>query len=430
MTRGIWLLGGGIVVLTIAGAALHRPGAVDIGSVTRKLAFASLLLVATGLYFVAVTMTLRGKVPLLPVLAIAAGLQLVAFIAPPFLSSDIYRYVWDGRVQNAGINPYRYRPADPALAKLRDTAVFPDINRADTARTIYPPAAQMLFATIGFVWPGLWGVKAAMLLALVVAIGAVLRLLALAGLPLSRVAILAWNPLAAWEFAGNGHVDALAIAAVALAMLALATRRSVWAGAALGVAILVKFLPAVLAPAFWRRGRWRAVVACVAVMVLLYLPYLGAGRHVLGFLGGYAHDEGLDTAHGFYLLELLSAAVTLPGWVPALYVVAGLALLASLAWRMATSAADVGVEGVCSDVLLLAAVLTVIISPHYAWYFPWIALPACVAPRPWAVALAALPAVFYFDPLDADLVTRSLVYLPVAALALYAAIPLPRRSLP
>jgi hypothetical protein len=428
MTRTIWLLGGGLVVLTIAGAALHRPGAVDIGSDNRKLVFASLLLVATGFYFVGVTMILRGTVPLLPVLAVAAGLQLAAFVAPPFLSSDIYRYVWDGRVQNAGINPYRFMPAGAALARLRDAAIFPHINRADTARTIYPPAAEMVFAGIGWVWPGLWGVKAAMLLAMTVTIGAALRLLALAGLPLSRVAILAWNPLAAWEFAGNGHVDALSIAAIALAMLALATRRRVWAGVALGAAILVKFLPVVLAPAFWRQGRARAALACIAVMVLLYLPYLGVGWHVFGFLGGYAHDEGLDTAQGFYLLELLSAAVNVPAWAPAVYVLAGLALLGVSAWRIATCTADGDVERLGADVLLLAGLLTVIISPHYAWYFPWIALPACLAPRPWAVALAALPAVFYFDPLDADLVTRSLVYLPVAALALHAAITLPRRS--
>ena len=65
------------------------------------------------------------------------------------VSTDIYRYVWDGRVQAAGINPYRYIPADPALAHLRDAEIYPKINRADYARTIYPPAAQIVFAAVG-----------------------------------------------------------------------------------------------------------------------------------------------------------------------------------------------------------------------------------------------------------------------------------------
>ena len=58
----------------------------------------------------------------------------------------MYRYVWDGRVQLAGINPYRYVPAADQLAFLRDAAVYPNINRAEYAHTVYPPVAQAIFA--------------------------------------------------------------------------------------------------------------------------------------------------------------------------------------------------------------------------------------------------------------------------------------------
>ena len=66
----------------------------------------------------------------------------------PLLSSDIYRYIWDGRVQAAGINPYRYFPAHDALAALRDATIFPRINRADYAVTIYPPVAEFFFLIV------------------------------------------------------------------------------------------------------------------------------------------------------------------------------------------------------------------------------------------------------------------------------------------
>src|SRR5271156_104004 len=82
------------------------------------------------------------------VLLIALAARLIAVIAPPFLSTDIYRYVWDGKVQGAGINPYRYIPADSHLAFLRDGSIYPYINRVDTAPTIYPPVAQLIFFAI------------------------------------------------------------------------------------------------------------------------------------------------------------------------------------------------------------------------------------------------------------------------------------------
>src|SRR5580692_1437611 len=114
-----------------------------------------------------------------------------------------------------------------------------------------------------------------------------LRVLDLARLPRERVLIYAWNPLAVWAFAGNGHVDAIAIGLLGLALLLRATRRDTWTGAVLGAAILVKFLPAAVAPAFWRRqAAWRTPLIALGVIVALYLCYASVGWHVLGFLPG------------------------------------------------------------------------------------------------------------------------------------------------
>ena len=72
---------------------------------------------------------------------------------PIYLSSDLYRYLWDGRVQLAGVNPYRYAPSAPELAHLGDGEVHQHINRP-AARTIYPPATQWLFALAAALAPG------------------------------------------------------------------------------------------------------------------------------------------------------------------------------------------------------------------------------------------------------------------------------------
>ncbi len=79
------------------------------------------------------------------VLVAGALFRVVLVPTPPVLSDDLYRYLWDGRVQAAGISPYRYAPAAPELAPLRDDLVWPGINRKPV-RTIYPPLAQAVFA--------------------------------------------------------------------------------------------------------------------------------------------------------------------------------------------------------------------------------------------------------------------------------------------
>src|SRR5215472_9325155 len=104
-------------------------------------------------------------------LAVAFRLSLVAF--DPWLSDDLYRYVWDGRVQAAGFNPYRYIPADDALAGLRDSAIYGQINRRDYAPTVYPPGAEALFLGVHVTLGGsLVAMKAALVAFDIAAVGA------------------------------------------------------------------------------------------------------------------------------------------------------------------------------------------------------------------------------------------------------------------
>ena len=123
-------------------------------------------------------------------------MRLAVLFTPPILSSDVYRYIWDGRVQQAGINPYLFVPADSALAGLRDVAIYPHINRADYAHTIYPPAAQVVFAAMVQVSQGVVAEKAFMLGFEALAVACLLKLLAMARLPPERRWAQAASPAA------------------------------------------------------------------------------------------------------------------------------------------------------------------------------------------------------------------------------------------
>ena len=407
---------------------LHQPGSIWAGSLLRKDLVIGLLGVATLAYLAAVWLVLARRLPShvvwwVAAIALAARAGLIA--VPPFMSSDIYRYAWDGHVQAAGINPYRYVPNDPALLQLRDADTYPNINRLDYAHTIYPPAAQMVFLAADWIGYSVAATKIALLLLEAAGMAALYRVLLLASLPPARLLIYAWNPLAIWCFAADGHVDAAVVGLLGMALLArAATRdggRQGWTGALLGGAILLKFLPFAVAAALWRRWGWQLPAACLATMLALYVPYLGAGWLVLGFLPAYAHEEGMAQGGGFWLLSLPGSLLPLPRAAGAWYVGACAAALAVTAlWmvfaqRPAQRQADI--TRVCSNAAILAAGTMMAMSAHYPWYFPWLALFASVAPWRSVIWLSCGPLLLYCDPYHATLLFPTLVFAPALVLA-------------
>ena len=363
-------------------------------------AFVIIALVQGAVWAVAATLVLRGldqRPALALVLGTAVLLRVIALPAPVFLSDDINRYIWDGRVQAAGINPYRYIPTDPALAPLRDTLIFPNINRNNYALTIYPPVAQMLFLVASRFGETALAVKLVFVMLEAVGIGALLFILRAAGRPPEHILLYAWHPLPVWEIAGSGHVDAAIVTLVALAFAAGISGRRIWSAVALAAATLVKFFPLVLAPTLWRPaksdfGDWRWPAAFIAVIVASYLPYIGVGSRALGFLPGYVVEENLGSGSGFWLLGMARGAIAIPlaaYFGLATSVMAGLAIGAlrrrpeprsGLNWAMALGTAA----------LFFA-------SPHYPWYFVWLVALLTAAPwwPAWWLTLAAV--LLYWD---------------------------------
>ncbi len=414
-----------LVALTAAAVGFAAPAIAGAAHLARINWVVGLLGGSALVYFAAVFLIQRDSWPrgtVWLVLAVAALLRILLLTTPPALSSDIYRYVWDGRVQAAGINPYRYIPADPALAPLRDRAIYPHVNRANYARTIYPPVAEMVFGVMGRVWDSINGFRLAMLGFEALGIACVMAVLPLAGLPRERILIYAWNPLALWSFASDGHVDAIAIGFLGLGLLLRARHRDGWAGAALAGAMLAKFLPIVVAPAFLRGGSfWRPALAGAAVIAISYTVYIGAGTHVFGFLPSYGAEEGIDSGAGIWLLAGLGDVLTLPRYASKLYdacVVATFICLTVLLLRRPPPTNDA--HRLCQDTGTLAAAAMVAISAHYHWYFAWLALPAVVALSPSLLWLATAPLLLIIGPIPHDrFIWPSLIYVPAAALLLF-----------
>lgn len=409
-------LGSCLVALIVGGQAMHDGSMLRIGSDARMAAFVGVQMVATLVYFVAVARVLKVPKPsdLWTVLIVAALMRVAPLIGPQFLSSDLFRYIWDGRVQLHGISPYAFVPADPALAGLRDISIYSHINRADYAHTIYPPAAEIVFALVAAISQTPAAMRIAMVGAELLAMAALIAVLRRIGRPPAWVLIYGWTPLAVWEFSGNAHVDALAVLSLAGALFAYAAVRPAWVGAALAFGLSVKLLPAALAPAFWRRGDWRAPLAGLVVTALFYIPYVLWGPGVFGFLGGYADEEGIYDGTGLWLVAPFAP---LPGWTVKAFLLTTVAALLAVGWRVSAGPRDVIRAARASCVAMV--ILLVAISPHYPWYYAWASVPAVIAPARATIWMGAAAILLYLSPLHERFIWPALLYLPTIALAVW-----------
>lgn len=394
-------IGALLVLLIVGGLALLDWQPIGLADEAHRMAFVGTLCISGVLWLLAVAIVRHGRLPahtIWLVLGVAVAMRLLTLAAPPILSSDIYRYVWDGRVQLAGINPYRYVPLADELGFLRDEAVYPHINRAEFWYTLYPPAAQAIFALAAAVTPGVFGMKLMLTMFDALVIGVLTTLLRIAGRDPSELLIYGWLPLPVWEFAGNAHIDGAAAGLLALALLMAVRGRWIWTGVILAAATLTKFLPVVVIPAFWRPWNWRLLFTFVATVVAFYLVYCSAGARMFGFLSGYVSEEGFSSGRGIFLLQLLNNVVSMPDWVSKLYTILVLALLGLLGARFAfatqlPSAPGPRVLLQARQAVIMATVLLVALSPHYPWYLGWMAPLACLAPLPsvlWMLAAAPL----------------------------------------
>ncbi len=344
---------------------------------------------------------LRAAVPLVLIGGIAV--QAVAVSAPPQQSTDMYRYIWDGQVQAAGIDPYAYSPASTHLTGLRnDFLWYPNaeyctrssvyftkgctrINRP-TVHTIYPPVAEDYFLAAHYL-PG--ETKSSTPLQATAAGFALLTtVLLLFGLRRLRrdmrmAALWAWCPTVALEAGNNAHVDVVAVGLTAAAVLLLATARTegrtMVGGVLLGLAIATKMTPVLAVPALLRR-RWLIVImSAVTTVGVMYTPHLFAvGSKVIGFLPGYLQQEGYDDGSRFGIIDLFVG-----GKAATAVAVLVLAAVAFAVLRFADP--DQPWRGA---VVMTAAALAVT-TPPYQWYALLLVMLVALDGRPEWLAFAA-----------------------------------------
>lgn len=237
-----------------------------------------------------------------------------------YLSDDIYRYVWDGKVNLSGVNPYRFEPTAVELAHLKDEVIHPEINYPHLP-TIYPPTAQNIFA-LAYLFGGdkTIGFKLISALFELLTIVAFIVWMRLAQIPRANLLLYLFSPLILVEFYLSAHLDILAMPFLITALIAVHHNRGGTAGALLALAVTVKFLGLIFAPFLYRqlpkKERRLFVLSGAVTVALLYLPYIpGSDGNFLGSLGEYLETWQFNGSIYilFYLLFDMTAARIISG---------------------------------------------------------------------------------------------------------------------
>ena len=445
--------------------------------------FLAYFFIAAIAYAVAVARLGRDRLSSRTIWAFAILFRLILLLnSPPTLSTDVYRYIWDGRLMNAGANPYAYPVESPLLDRF-DSPQRAMVNQREMASP-YLPAAQIFFALIYRLAPD--SPIAFQIAAALLDLSAgwlVMDMLSRLGLPRARALIYLWNPLVVVEFAQGAHVDALMIClsmaafwfliAVPAARQRRARLFTLGSVITLAAATLTKGLPGLLLPVVARRWGWRRTILCAGLIVAACLPFAwGAGWGLVGPLNG----EGLLGAIRIYAaywnyngglyhwLEVGLSGYPTPGpaplevvgWAPVmaakLMVAFALALTLVVVWRLGqrwespSSASEGGDQDASSPqslaLLRWAAVppaayllLTTTIHPWYVTFM--VPLLPFLLPKegeitrtrrflwPWLYFSMAVPLSYltYFDPAhlrEFDFV-RLMEYAPFYMLLIWAA---------
>ena len=359
-------------------------------------------------------------------LAAAVIFRLTLWPLVPTLSSDLYRYRWDGKAQLHGLNPYLAQPDDPALAPLWNTSdPFESRMPATDMPTIYPPLAEQVFKYTARYLPATVAFKLPMELC---DIGVMILLavwLRAEGGGAWQLAIYAWNPLVIVEFAGSGHSDALALAALVGAFLLLKSRRTL-STLLLAAATLLKSFPIMLFPLWLRRNGWprsaRAWLegaAAAAFALICAWPYRAALHQIPINMATFERNWQDNNASLYTLLKFFSGDSHEFAAGIGVGVAVGLALWTAIRKIEPTRAAF----------LIIGSIL--IFSPNaYPWYFTWIIPFLCFNFNPAWLLLTILQflsykvlieyqdyGIFNFDPRY-----LALTYIPFYVLLLWQAV--------
>lgn len=390
------------------------------------------LMMAAGAVYLFVIIILKDRVfskgLMLWVILVGLFLRLSMFTSHPMLEDDHYRYLWDGGVLVNGFNPYRYSPSTilhergkevpEAIRQLAEEAA-PVINRINHPglRTIYPPLSQCAFALAHLIKPWSLGAWRLVLLAMdLVTFSLVFILLGRLSLPPIGLVVYWWNPLLIKEVYNSGHMDIILFPFLLVSFLFAMRSRYISASGALGLAVGVKFWPAILLPVVLRpvmRDPKNAVPATLlfsCLSISMFLPFYFTGLDAESGITAYGRYWEMNDALFMLMLwavKLLMKIFSMDVW-NAQVMTRTLVVCILIFWTIRViKVNDHSPAEINHRFLLVIAALFLLSPTQFPWYYLWMLPFLAMCPIFSLLTLSALLPLYYFRSyLDARGMTK------------------------
>jgi hypothetical protein len=212
-------------------------------------------------------------------IALAFLIRLSFINLSPIGSDDVYRYMWDGRIQSHGVNPYLYSPEAQQLDSLHTQLLPAAVNHPDM-KTVYFPFSQWVFyGCYHLSGENIWGYKLVLLVAELATLVGLLFLLRLLSISKKFALLYVVCPLPVIQFALDAHIDAVGLPLLIFGLLAYLRGTKVLSYVLLALSISVKPVAVLILPILFlcEKGIWnKAKVAAVPSIVVVgqFLPYV------------------------------------------------------------------------------------------------------------------------------------------------------------
>ncbi len=241
--------------------------------------FSSVIFIFISFYIVKNALS---KSEIISLIFLAVILRLALITIHPIGSDDYYRYIWDGKVETHGINPYRYAPDDSALSNLHSDKLPKFVNYPEM-KTIYPPLSQAIFF-ISYLSSkeSFLGLKFYQLIFEILTLSGLFLILRKLNLPLKNIFLYLLAPIPIFQFFIDAHVDGFGLSFFLFSIFFYLDKKKLLSYIFLGLSICIKPLGFILIPIYFFNekilfNRIKTVAIPFIICAVLYLPFIFSG---------------------------------------------------------------------------------------------------------------------------------------------------------
>jgi alpha-1,6-mannosyltransferase len=216
-------------------------------------------------------------------LAAIVIIRIIFIPVHPIGSDDFYRYLWDGKVQDNGINPYAFAPDDKELTFLHSAILPKYVNHADM-KTLYPPLAEIIFY-LSYLISGesYFGLKILLLLFDLMTIYGIFLILKKLKIDKKYLLFYAFSPLPVFQFFIDVHADGFGLAFFVFAIFFYLDNKKILSYILIGLSICIKpigllFIPLLFFNEKSPAERIKVIIIPAVICAAMYIPYVFTGE--------------------------------------------------------------------------------------------------------------------------------------------------------